>query len=416
MQLNYKRTFFIGLAFMSICTFWQLYDSIVPLILKNTFNIGDTAAGAIMAADNVLALFMLPLFGALSDRTRTRFGKRMPYILLGTLLALISMLLLPLGDNNTNFALFISALFVTLVAMSTYRSPAVALMPDVTEKPLRSKANAVINLMGGIGGAAALLFINFLVPKEGKPDYYPVFSVTAALMLISVIILALTIKENKYRIEQTDDAQKERKAQLAPDVRKSLIFLLMSVFFWFMAYNAVVTAYSKYATLIWGFEGGSFAIPMFAGVGMAILSYIPMGLLATKIGRKKTIILGVVLILAAFVGAYFVLNRSFIVYLLFVVVGIGWAAINTNSYPMVVEMAQGSNIGRYTGYYYAFSMAAQVLTPIASGALMEHVGYHMLFPYAVLFSILALLTMSQVRHGDTVLLKRTKLEMLNIEG
>ena len=160
-QLNYKRTFFIGLAFLSISAFWQMYDSLVPLILKNTFEIGDTLAGVIMAADNVLALFMLPLFGALSDRVRTPIGKRMPFIIGGTAAAVIAMLLIPIADNLVNLRMFVIVLFLTLVAMSTYRSPAVALMPDVTPKPLRSKANGVINLMGAVGAIISLLQCRF---------------------------------------------------------------------------------------------------------------------------------------------------------------------------------------------------------------------------------------------------------------
>lgn len=187
MKLNYKRTTIVGFAFFSICAFWQLYDSIVPLILKNTFEIGDTVAGIIMALDNILALFMLPLFGALSDRTSTRIGKRMPYIIGGTALAVISMNFLPYGDNSVNLTLFVTALLVTLVAMSTYRSPAVALMPDVTPKPLRSKANAIINLMGAIGGAFTLVVISLLVPDTGKPDYSPLFFIVSAVMVISEI-------------------------------------------------------------------------------------------------------------------------------------------------------------------------------------------------------------------------------------
>ena len=197
MKLNYKRTTIIGFAFLSICAFWQLYDGIVPLILKNTFNIGDTVAGGIMALDNILALFMLPLFGTLSDKTSSRIGKRMPYIIGGTALAVISMNFLPFGDNTFNLTLFIVALFIALVSMSTYRSPAVALMPDVTPKPLRSKANAIINLMGALGGAFTLIMIKLLVPASGKPDYTPLFLVISGLMVFSVLVLILVVNENK---------------------------------------------------------------------------------------------------------------------------------------------------------------------------------------------------------------------------
>jgi Na+/melibiose symporter-like transporter len=255
MKLSYRRTFFIGLAFLSICAFWQLYEGIVPLILKKTFGIGDTVSGVIMALDNVLALFMLPLFGTLSDKTASPLGKRMPFIIGGTALAVVSMAFMPVGDNAGSLTLFIAALMITLIAMSTYRSPAVALMPDVTPKPLRSKANAVINLMGAVGGAVTLGLIAVMVPDIEKPNYFPVFSIIAILMVVAVVVLFLTVKENKLVAEMQalnghksqQETAEENTGRMAPEVRKSLFFILISIFFWFMAYNAVTTAFSKYA-------------------------------------------------------------------------------------------------------------------------------------------------------------------------
>ena len=174
MKLNSRRTILTGLAFLSICAFWQMYDSIIPLILQNTFGIGETLTGAIMAADNVLAIFLLPIFGAISDKTDTGFGKRMPFIVTGTVLAVIFLLLLPVADRRVNMVLFIVSLFALLVSMGLYRSPAVALMPDLTPKPLRSSANAVINLMGAVGAIYALILIRLLVKKEEHPSYLPV--------------------------------------------------------------------------------------------------------------------------------------------------------------------------------------------------------------------------------------------------
>ena len=157
MKLNYKRTFLVGLAFLSICAFWQMYDNIVPLILQGTFHLNETLTGAIMAADNVLAVFLLPLLGSLSDKADTRWGKRTPFIVVGTVLAVVLMMLLPHADKTGNFVLFVISLFFLLIAMGLYRSPAVALMPDLTPKPLRSQANAIINLMGAVGGIYTLI-------------------------------------------------------------------------------------------------------------------------------------------------------------------------------------------------------------------------------------------------------------------
>lgn len=412
MKLNTKRTVLVGMAFLSICTFWQMYEAVIPLILKHTFHVSDTASGAVMALDNVLALFMLPLFGSLSDKSSTRFGKRTPFIVAGTAASCLFMLLIPLADRLGIFWMFITALLLVLVSMSIYRSPAVALMPDLTPKPLRSKGNAIINLMGAIGGMITLVLIQVLVPGHtSQPDYFPLFAAVAFIMLLSVVLLVFTIPEKRLaeetaalsepEEEQEEDIKENRKASLPTDVKKSLVFLLLSVAFWFMGYNAVTSAFSKYAQIQWGMTGGSFASSLLVATGAAILSYIPVGMAATRIGRKKTILFGVAaLALCFFSGALFPTYHP-AVNIVFALVGISWAAINVNSYPMVVEMSRGSNVGKFTGYYYTFSMAAQIITPIFSGALLEHVGYWTLFPYAALFAALAFVTMLFVRHGDS---------------
>lgn len=434
MKLNYKRTVLIGLAFLSICAFWQMYDSIIPLILQNTFGIGETLTGAIMAADNVLAIFLLPLFGALSDKTDTRFGRRMPFIVTGTVLAVIFLMLLPIADREVNVVLFIVSLFALLVSMGLYRSPAVALMPDLTPNKLRSKGNAIINLMGAVGGVYTLIMIKLLVGKGDRPDYMPLFVSVAALMVISVGILVITISEKKIeakvaaeikayedstglKVETEDTIEEEQlleaeknssdenkgktvKMQMPPEVKRSMAFLLTSIFLWFTAYNAVTTAFSRYTKVVWHLEGGGFADCLMVATVAAILSYVPIGNLAGRIGRKKTILVGIVLMSICYFAAIFVGQYHGLVNVAFAVIGIGWAAINVNSYPMIVEMSKGSDIGKFTGTYYTFSMAAQILTPILSGFLLENVSYRTLFPYAFVFSVLAFITMIQVRHGD----------------
>lgn len=434
MKLNYKRTVLIGLAFLSICAFWQMYDSIIPLILQNTFGIGETLTGAIMAADNVLAIFLLPLFGALSDKTDIRFGRRMPFIVTGTVLAVIFLMLLPIADRQVNIVLFIVSLFALLVSMGLYRSPAVALMPDLTPNKLRSKGNAIINLMGAVGGVYTLIMIKLLVGKGDRPEYMPLFVSVAALMVISVGILVITISEKKIeakvaaeikayedstglKVETEDTIEEEQlleaeknssdenkgktvKMQMPPEVKRSMAFLLTSIFLWFTAYNAVTTAFSRYTKVVWHLEGGGFADCLMVATVAAILSYVPIGNLAGRIGRKKTILVGIVLMSICYFAAIFVGQYHGLVNVAFAVIGIGWAAINVNSYPMIVEMSKGSDIGKFTGTYYTFSMAAQILTPILSGFLLENVSYRTLFPYAFVFSVLAFITMAQVRHGD----------------
>lgn len=426
MKLNTRRTILVGLAFLSISAFWQLYDSLIPLILKNTFQVSDTISGGIMAIDNVLAVFMLPLFGSLSDRLHTRIGRRMPFILCGTAAAVIAMLFLPFADNIGSLALFVTALFVTLIAMGSYRSPAVSLMPDVTPKPLRSKANAIINLMGAVGGVISLILISALVPKEGKPDYFPIFLIVAAVMVFSVLLLLWKIRENPLRTErekidaglsETEEADKApAKTTLDPAVRRSLVLILISVACWFMGYNAVTTAFSRYAQIYWGIQGGGFANCLLIATAAAILSYIPVGSIASRMGRKKTILGGVVLLASMFAIGAAVKEYHIWINGLFALVGVAWAAINVNSYPMVVEMSKGSDIGKFTGFYYTFSMAAQIVTPILSGFLLEHVGYFILFPYAAFFVVIAFFTMLFVRHGDSrPLPKKSRLEAFDVD-
>ncbi len=406
MKLNYKRTICIGLAFMSICSFWQMYDNIIPLILQNTFHIGETVTGFIMALDNVLALFLLPFFGTLSDNTNTKIGKRTPFIVTGTFLAVIFLMVLPIADNYNRLILFITALGMLLLSMSFYRSPAVALMPDLTPKPLRSKANAVINLMGAIGAVYSLLMIKMLVKEEDRPDYFPLFMAIGIIMTVAVIILVLSVKEKKLTEainiddEESGGEGEAVQKEMSTEVRKSLILILASIFLWFMAYNAVTTAFSRYTYFVWGLQGGGFADCLMVATVTAIISYIPIGFLSAKIGRKKTILIGISLMSICYLLGVFYQTYHFSINIGFAFIGFGWAAINVNSYPMVVEMSKGSNIGKYTGLYYTFSMMAQIFTPILSGALLENVSYRTLFPYAFVFSVLSFITMIFVKHGD----------------
>ena len=421
MKLNYKRTLLVGLAFLSICAFWQLYDNVVPLILKNTFDIPDDIAGVIMALDNVLALFLLPLFGKLSDRTHTRLGRRMPYILGGTLVAVVLMNLLPVADAARSLWLFVVALGLLLLAMGVYRSPAVALMPDVTPKPLRSKGNAIINLMGTLGGVFTLAATGLLVTRDatGRENYSALFLAVSILMLAAVVVLLITIRENRLAREvelqnlatQGEDAAQAQAdetpstgagfSSLDPALRRSLILILCSVSLWFMGYNAVTTAFTKYVSVQWGYDiKAASQCLMVATVG-AVVSYLPVGFLSSRFGRKRVIQAGVLLLAACFGTAALFAQFSPVLYGIFALVGAAWAMINVNSYPMVVEISKSGDVGKYTGYYYTFSMAAQIVTPIVSGWLLEHVGYYTLLPYAAVMVALSFVTISLTRHGDS---------------
>lgn len=423
MKLNYKRTFFVGMAFLSISAFWQMYDNIIPLILQNTFHLNETIIGAIMAMDNVLAVFLLPVIGTLSDKVDTKMGKRTPFIIGGTFAAAICMMLLPLADHYKMLGLFIVALALTLIAMAMYRSPAVALMPDLTPKPLRSSANAVINLMGAVGAIYALILIRLLVKKEEHPSYLPVFLGVVGIMVLAVIILVATINEKKiaakiaeeYPEEAEEEKEKEEHGLPAP-VKRSLVLILVSIFLWFTAYNAVTTAFSRYAVTVWGMEGGGFASCLMVAMVAAIISYIPIGIISSKIGRKKSILIGLVMMFISYTSVFFYPTYNVTANIFFAIIGIGWAAISVNSLPMVVEMSKGSDIGKYTGLYYTFSMTAQIFTPIVSGALLQYVSYSTLFPYAMFFTACAFVTMTMVKHGDSKPMKKENvLENFDVE-
>ena len=501
MNLNYKRTILVGFAFFLICAFWQAYDNTIPLILTNKFGMSQGWSGVIMALDNILALVLLPLFGAISDRHQGKRGRRTPFIVVGTLIAAVALvclsfvdaaqlknisdvsaiddptalttiyekeaeaqLLTPSGErfvlsekytqaeftaitsqitsgdktitnpDYTNYVVparqayawqttaespatlvfFVVLLLIILVSMSIFRSPAVALMPDVTMKPLRSKANAIINLMGSAGGilvlALGMVFATAAV-RNSLMSYTGYFAVIAAIMLAALVIFMLTVREVEwaqemqrdsvaYGIQEEEETASGEKRKLSSEEMRSLIFILLSIVLWFFGYNAVTSKYSVYASNILHKD---YNLTLIIAQAAAIVAYLPVGILASKVGRKKTIMAGVVMLAVAFGVAGFLHAESptMVMNAMFALAGIAWATINVNSFPMVVELASGGDVGKYTGFYYTASMAAQVATPMVSGLLMDKLGMRILFPYATIFVALAFVTMYFVRHGDS---------------
>lgn len=565
MKLNYKRTIFVGFAFFLICAFWQAYEAIIPLMLVNKFGMNQTWSGAIMALDNILAVFMLPLFGSLSDKTKTKFGKRTPYIVIGTIVAIIAFIGLTFADNaqlaqiktengtaqemywesnteipnaeksyvfdkglnkqykvrdyaakvcfnkefdslteeekeqakqwfseigyetvyyfdtetetykaffedgyksgeneikqnaytnlvseaHSNYAwqqtlknpvpiiFFILILLLTLIAMATFRSPAVALMPDVTIKPLRSQANAIINLMG-TAGAMIVLMLGIVFKTSSLENQTASFTwyvvAVCALMAVALLAFILLVKEPLWAKEMQEESEKLGLETASDEIEdyvdgevkensgaekggmrelkakdkakfKSLLLILASVALWYIGYNAVTSKYSLYATNV---LHKNFNVTMLIAQAAAIISYIPAGMLASKIGRKKSILCGICcLVVAFFIISFFDASTpSVFINIFFVIGGIGWATINVNSFPMVVELSKGGNVGKYTGYYYTASMAAQIVTPILSGFIMDLVGsMRPLFLYASFFALMSFVTMVFVKHGDNISIK-----------
>ena len=418
-SLNWKRTLLVTLPFAGALGFWQAYDGIIPLILKNTFHLGDTISGAVMALDNVCALFLLPLFGHLSDKTHSKLGRRTPYILMGSIIAAILIPLLAIADQLDNLVLFFIILCVLLIVLSSYRTPCVALMPDVTPRPLRAKADAFNSLMAAVAGVIVLVSISIVVPQVKHPNYLPVFLIVSSIILLCTLIFLCFFRENKAvqdmheasiemgikvdEIDLNDEGGHEKETDVA--TRKSLLAILVCVFFYFMASNAVTSAFSKYASSMWNAKGGSFANFQLVATLVTLISYMPMANLSCHIGRKKTTYIGILLMCIGGFCIFLITGYTPLVYLYVSICGVGMGTVATTIYPMIMEIASEKTTGTYTGYYYTASMSAQIITPILSGAVMEFIGYRYLYLYAIICILLAAIPLTWVKKGNTILLK-----------
>lgn len=414
--LNVRRTVLVTLPFMGALTFWQAYDGLVPLMFKNTFGMGDTSTGVFMSLDNVLALFMLPLMGALSDRTTTRWGRRTPFIVVGALLAAALTPLIAVANGMHNLPLFVTVLVATLVVLSIYRSPSVALMPDVTPRPVRSKADAFNSLMAAVGGVIVLVAISLLVPAEENPDYIPVYLVISFMLLMTTIIFMVFFREPREvgamhhesaelgipedEIEASDEGGKEREKD--PVRRRSLVCVLACVFFYFMANNAVTSGISRYADVVWDMAGGSYAQVQTVATLAAIVAYMPMAELSCRIGRKVTTYVGIALMVASPLLISGASEFSIIIYMWVAAFGIGMATVSLTVYPMIMELASANSTGRYTGLYYTASMSAQIVTPILSGAVMQFVGYRYLYVYVAVCAAISAVPLPFVKNVDSL--------------
>lgn len=421
-SLDWRRTLLVTLPFAGALAFWQSYDGIIPLILRDTFHVGDTLAGAIMALDNVCALFLLPLFGSISDRCHSRLGRRTPFIIIGSLLAALLIPLLAVADRLVNLPMFFCVLCLLLIVLSSYRSPCVALMPDVTPRPIRAKADAFNSLMAAAAGIVVLVSISLTVPDVEHPSYLPVFLIVSGLIVLCTVAFVLFFREKKAvdemhresiamripveEIDASEEGGKEKESD--PTVRKSLVAILLCVFFYFMASNAVTSAFSKYASQVWGAGGGSFANFQLVATLVTLISYMPMAALSCRIGRKITTYIGIGLMCLGGLCIFLTQGYSPMVYVWVSISGIGMGTVATTIYPMIMEVASERTTGRYTGYYYTASMSAQIITPILSGAVMEFIGYRYLYLYAIACAILAALPLFFVQKGNTILLKDLK--------
>lgn len=423
-SLDMRRTLLVTLPFAGALAFWQAYDGIIPLILRDTFHLGDTLAGAVMALDNVCALFLLPFFGSISDRCHSRLGRRTPFILVGSLLAALLIPLLAVADQMRSLPFFFTVLCLVLVVLSSYRSPCVALMPDVTPRPIRAKADAFNSLMAAASGFVILISISLAVPDVEHPNYMPVFLIISAIIILCTVLFAVFFREKKAvekmhteslamgiseaDMDASDEGGKEKETDAV--VRRSLLGILLCVFFYFMASNAVTSAFSKYASQVWGAGGGSFANFQLIATMVTLISYMPMANISCRIGRKLTTYIGIGLMCFGGFCIFMTPGYSPLIYVFVSISGVGMGTVATTIYPMIMEVASEKTTGRYTGYYYTASMSAQIITPILSGAVMEFIGYRYLYLYAIVCALLAALPLVMVQKGNTILLKDLDLD------
>ena len=442
LKLNTKNTLYIGCAFFSILMLWQMYNNYCPLFLDyllrdKTGKSNEFIIGIIMASDNALAIFMLPLFGALSDKTHTKMGKRMPYIVVGMVLSALLFPMIAVMFYKHSLVGVIIMMALILIIMNMYRNPAVALMPDVTPKPLRSKANGIINFVGYLGAILAGGLAMFLKIADNskvqnweptKPENAIIaFCIASAFMIVALVILLFKVNENKLLQENQEDIaygekMSEAMGEIAEDKplskadKKNFIILILGILFWYMSFNAIETFNSLFCKNILLDEGIASTIVIILTVS-SIVTFLTSINLPTKIGRKNTVLIGIAALVVGFLGILIYLfangvfsdgyhekiaannNQLFFsvipIYLLIIICGAGWALINANSYPMMVEISTSKTIGKFTGYYYTVSMVAQTITPILIGLIMynSNASLKLLYIYSAILMVLALIIM-----------------------
>lgn len=393
-KLNYKKTFILGFGFFAISITWSVYNAFMPLLLGNYLK-SAALIGFIMTIDNYLALFIQPTVGFYSDKINTRFGRRMPFIMIGMPLAALFMFIIP--NTSSLFSLIFALLFMNL-SMSIYRSPVIALMPDITSKPNRSKSNSIINFMGGIGSLIAYFIGGKLYEmNEGYP-----FILSATLIVFSFIVLFTRIKEHRDVLHYEEAEEKRNMFQgLGIAFKdKNTRYLLLAICSWFIGFNGVETFFTKYGQSYLNIRPSEATLTLsFISLSFLIFA-IPAGLIGTKIGKKNTIRIGVLGAIAFMTALFFVKpgtdNMLLIMRVLFLGIGFSWASININSYPLVADMSPLGLLGTYTGVYYLFSSIANIISPPLLGSLIDLVGYQIVFAYGAFFFGIAFIFISLV--------------------
>lgn len=455
MKLNIKNTIYASLAFGWITIFWFGYDNLIQTINIATFGLRTPISGLILAIDNILGLLVLPVFGWLSDRSKSRLGKRTPYILAGTLLSMVGLFFVGFFAHNQNLTGYLIALVVTLFGMAAYRSPALSLVPDITPEPLRSKANAVSNLVSALFNLLAVALVTpFLVQNYiENNNYFPIIIGIVVSTFVTVGFFLWKVKENKLLADLDKQLQvcslpenKEKEVCNTPSLRdtcdkkarlRNKLLLLTTIFFFYMAYNALVSNFTNYAHYVLNLEFRS--LPLIVVMGGAIVGFALTPKFTKILGRKKTIFAGFIIMITAFLVATLLIlpyvNRmptlisNIIMNICFAVAGFGYGFVMVNIYPMFLEFSGTAKVGQGTGIFAMAMTVAMVITPVLSGMLIEQLGiltgstysttigsvvitnfgdYRALIPYSIVnlvFGAIAILfvkTPSQTSHNKDI--------------
>jgi len=392
-KFNFGKLFLIGFGFFGVSVLWSLYNTYVPILLEQKFALDAAAIGFFMSLDNIAALFIQPPVGAWSDRLRTRLGRRLPFILVGAPIAAVAFGLVPLANT---LPFFVACTVTTILAMAFWRTPVVALMPDVTPSRLRSQANGIINFMGGLGLVLGTSIGATLVKQnQAYPFWFGSLLVVLAAALVLIFVREPKVYENNPNAEKPNMWKSLK--ELFTSKHGDAIRIFLAIFFWFIAYNAIEAFLSLYGINHLGLDKSG-AGKLITSVGFSFLLFsIPAGFIGAKLGRRKTIGMGLLIMILVLLSVYFLPKELLIqahgklpilgdfmnLTILLLLAGIGWACININSLPVVVDLTDPIHIGTYTGLYYLFSTLAAIAGPNINGWIVKLTGNN----YASIFII-----------------------------
>jgi len=422
MKFNYGRIFLLGFGFFGVSVIWGVYNAFVPIFLADKFNLAPAFIGFFMTLDNIAALFIQPPVGAWSDRLRTPIGRRLPFILVGAPITALAFGLIPLASV---LPLFVACTSTLLLSAALWRTPVVALMPDITPSPHRSQANGIINFMGGIGTIIALQTGGTLYKISPS---FP-FWLGSALVVVAALIVFLFVKEPRDYEENNEKQPSmiESLREILNDGDRSGARILFAIFFWFLGYSAVETFFTLYAQKHLGIDAGDGATLLSVFPLFFVLFAIPSGFIAARIGRRVAISIGLIVV-AVVLALLYILPATTLLGavaplplvgiplteggarmltmagVLLIFGGIGWAFVNINSLPMVVELTSAARIGTFTGLYYLFSTLSAIVGPNLNGWAIQLSGnnYSVIMLIAPFFMVSALVLMLGVRRGEAM--------------